>query len=89
MLTVMVAKFKYYLTVVFGVLALIGYAFVSGRKSGKQEVQAQVKEQEIATTKQVSEAQVQSATVSKKVAEDVSRSSDSDVDSELSKFTRD
>jgi len=85
----MVAKFKYYLTVVFGVLALIGYAFVSGRKSGKQEVQAQVKEQEIATTKQVSEAQVQSATVSKKVAEDVSRSSDSDVDSELSKFTRD
>lgn len=82
-------KFKYYIGIFLGVVALIGYAFLSGRKSGKQEVQAEVKEQEIVNTKAVAKAEVKAAVVAKEVTTSVSRTSPSVVDEQLQRFTRD
>ncbi|QHJ79838.1 MAG: hypothetical protein [Caudoviricetes sp.] len=82
-------KIKYYIGIFLGVVALIGYAFLSGRKSGKQEVQAEVKEQEIVNTKAVAKAEVVAAVKAKETVQKVSNSSDSSVDSELQRFTRD
>lgn len=83
-------KIKYYIGIFLGVVALVGYAFLSGRKSGKKEVQAEVKEQEIVNTKAVAKAEVKAAVVAKEVGVSVSRAGDSDVDKQLSdSFTRD
>lgn len=83
-------RVKYYIGIFLGVVALVGYAFLSGRKSGKQEVQAEVKEQEIVNTKAVATAEVKAAVVAREVTKSVSITSDSDVDKQLSdSFTRD
>ena len=88
-LIAMAAKFKGWIATAFLFLVGVGLAYLSGKKDEKHSNEIEKKDAEIEQTKAVSSAEVSAATDAKKVTESVSRKSDSSIDDELQRFTRD
>jgi len=85
----MVAKFKLWAGIAAGVLMMLLLAFLKGRSTMKEEVEAEQKDNEIKETKAVADKQVVAATTAKEVHASVSSISDAAVDDGLQRFTRD
>ncbi|UCR74904.1 hypothetical protein Fifi44_00035 [Erwinia phage Fifi44] len=88
-LIAMVAKFKGWIATAFVFLVGLGVAYLSGKQKAEQTAEVEKKDAEIESTKAVADTQVREATAAKKVVESVNRSSDTSVDDELQRFTRD
>lgn len=88
-LIAMAAKFKGWIATAFLFLVGVGLSYLSGKKDEKHSNEIEKKDAEIEQTKAVSSAEVSAATDAKKVTQSVSNKSDSSVDDELQRFTRD
>lgn len=82
-------RFKGWIAAAFLFLVGIGMAYLSGKKTAEQTAEVEKKNAEIESTKAVAESQVRETTAAKKVVDNVNRSSDTNVDDELQRFTRD
>ena len=88
-LIAMAAKFKGWIATAFLFLVGVGLAYLSGKKDEKHSNEIEKKDAEIEQTNAVSKAEITAAKDAKKVTQSVSSKSDSSVDDELQRFTRD
>lgn len=81
----MFTKFKLLLAGIVAIAGAILVAFLKGRSSGKEEVQEEVREQEIKNVEAVANRRVETAHKVQKVQQTVIASDDKSVDDELLK----